>query len=142
MLSAHLKATMMKVSDPIIFWELSLKRSLLMFTQNMQIYSNLDINPNNGLQDLYNKIAGIPQEAEIKQAITDALANGPRVAMVNSDKGITNFHVSSDIIVDASMAALARSGGKMWNAEGKKKTLLLLFQIVLTPVSMLLALKK
>ena len=121
MLSAHLKATMMKVSDPIIFGAIVETFFADVYTKYADLFKSLDINPNNGLQDLYNKIAGIPQEAEIKQAIADALANGPRVAMVNSEKGITNFHVSSDVIVDASMAALARSGGKMWNAEGKEE---------------------
>ncbi|MEW5677360.1 NADP-dependent isocitrate dehydrogenase [Flavobacterium enshiense] len=121
MLSAHLKATMMKVSDPIIFGAIVETFFADVYTKYADVFKSLDINANNGLQDLYNKIAGIPQEAEIKQAITDALANGPRIAMVNSDKGITNFHVSSDVIVDASMAALARSGGKMWNKEGKEE---------------------
>lgn len=121
MLSAHLKATMMKVSDPIIFGAIVETFFADVYSKYAELFKSLDINPNNGLQDLYNKISGIPQETEIKQAITDALANGPRVAMVNSDKGITNFHVSSDVIVDASMAALARSGGKMWNAEGKEE---------------------
>lgn len=121
MLSAHLKATMMKISDPIIFGAIVETFFADVYTKYVDVFKSLDINPNNGLQDLYNKIAGIPQETEIKQAINEALANGPRVAMVNSDKGITNFHVSSDVIVDASMAALARSGGKMWNAEGKEE---------------------
>ena len=121
MLSAHLKATMMKISDPIIFGAIVETFFADVYTKYAETFKTLDINPNNGLQDLYNKIAGIPQENEIKQAIDIALANGPRVAMVNSDKGITNFHVSSDVIVDASMAALARSGGKMWNAEGKEE---------------------
>jgi isocitrate dehydrogenase len=121
MLSAHLKATMMKISDPIIFGAIVETFFADVYTKYAETFKSLDINPNNGLQDLYNKIAGIPEETEIKQAIDVALANGPRVAMVNSDKGITNFHVSSDVIVDASMAALARSGGKMWNAEGKEE---------------------
>jgi len=121
MLSAHLKATMMKISDPIIFGAIVETFFADVYIKYAETFKTLDINPNNGLQDLYNKIAGIPQENEIKQAIDIALANGPRVAMVNSDKGITNFHVSSDVIVDASMAALARSGGKMWNAAGKEE---------------------
>lgn len=121
MLSAHLKATMMKVSDPIIFGAIVETFFAEVYTKYADLFKSLDINPNNGLQDLYNKITGIPQEAEIKEAIAKALANGPRVAMVNSDKGITNFHISSDVIVDASMAALARNGGKMWNAEGKEE---------------------
>lgn len=121
LLSAHLKATMMKVSDPIIFGAIVETFFSDIFIKYADLFKSLDINPNNGLQDLYEKLAGNAQEAEVKAAIDAALANGPRVAMVNSDKGITNFHVSSDVIVDASMAALARSGGKMWNTEGKEE---------------------
>ncbi len=121
LLSAHLKATMMKVSDPIIFGAIVETFFSDVFTKYADLFKSLDINPNNGLQDLYEKLSGNTQEAEVKAAIDAALANGPRVAMVNSDKGITNFHVSSDVIVDASMAALARNGGKMWNTEGKEE---------------------
>jgi isocitrate dehydrogenase len=121
MLSAHLKATMMKVSDPIIFGAIVETFFADVYSKYTDLFQKLDIIPDNGLQDLLNKIAGLPEEKEITEAISAALANGPRVAMVNSDKGITNFHVSSDIIVDASMAALARSGGKMWNKEGKEE---------------------
>ena len=121
MLSAHLKATMMKISDPIIFGAIVETYFEDVYTKYANLFKSLDIHPNNGLQDLYNKIAGISEEEAIKQDLATALVNGPKVAMVNSDKGITNFHVSSDIIVDASMAALARSGGKMWNTEGKEE---------------------
>lgn len=121
LLSAHLKATMMKVSDPIIFGAIVETFFSEVFEKYAEIFNSLDINPNNGLANLYDKIAGIPQEAEIKADLEKALENGPRVAMVNSDKGITNFHVPSDIIVDASMAALVRGGGKMWNKEGKEE---------------------
>jgi isocitrate dehydrogenase len=121
MLSAHLKATMMKISDPIIFGAIVETYFEDVYTKYANLFKSLDIHPNSGLQDLYNKIVGIPEEEAIKQDLATALANGPKVAMVNSDKGITNFHVSSDIIVDASMAALARSGGKMWNKEGKEE---------------------
>lgn len=121
MLSAHLKATMMKISDPIIFGAIVETYFEDVYTKYANLFKSLDIHPNNGLQDLYNKIAGISEEEAIKQDLATGLANGPKVAMVNSDKGITNFHVSSDIIVDASMAALARSGGKMWNTEGKEE---------------------
>jgi isocitrate dehydrogenase len=121
MLSAHLKATMMKISDPIIFGAIVETYFDAVYTKYCDLFKSLDIHPNNGLQDLYNKIAGISEEESIKQDLAAALANGPEVAMVNSEKGITNFHVSSDIIVDASMAALARSGGKMWNTEGKEE---------------------
>lgn len=121
MLSAHLKATMMKISDPIIFGAIVETYFEDVYTKYANLFKSLDIHPNSGLQDLYNKIAGISEEEAIKQDLATALANGPKVAMVNSDKGITNFHVSSDIIVDASMAALARSGGKMWNTAGKEE---------------------
>lgn len=117
-LSAHLKATMMKISDPIIFGAIVETFFKDVFSKYAETFKSLDINPNNGLQNLYDKIAGIPQEAEIKADIDKALAEGPKVAMVNSDKGITNFHVPSDIIVDASMAALIRNGGKMWDKTG------------------------
>jgi isocitrate dehydrogenase len=121
MLSAHLKATMMKISDPIIFGAIVETYFEPVYTKYFDLFKSLDIHPNNGLQDLYNKIAGISEEEAIKQDLAAALAKGPKVAMVNSEKGITNFHVSSDIIVDASMAALARSGGKMWNTAGKEE---------------------
>lgn len=121
LLSAHLKATMMKVSDPIIFGAIVETFFKDVFAKYGDLFKSLDINPNNGLADLYEKIKGQPQEAEIKSAIDEALTNGPRVAMVNSDKGITNFHVPSDIIVDASMAALVRNGGKMWNKDGAEE---------------------
>ena len=121
LLSAHLKATMMKVSDPIIFGAIVETFFSEVFEKYAETFKSLDINPNNGLANLYDKIAGIPQETEIKADLEKALENGPRVAMVNSEKGITNFHVPSDIIVDASMAALVRGGGKMWNKEGKEE---------------------
>ncbi|TGN29347.1 NADP-dependent isocitrate dehydrogenase [Empedobacter tilapiae] len=121
LLSAHLKATMMKISDPVIFGAIVETFFKDVFVKYAETFKSLDINPNNGLADLFEKIKGQPQEAEIKAAIEADLANGPRVAMVNSDKGITNFHVPSDIIVDASMAALVRNGGKMWNKDGAEE---------------------
>ncbi|MBH1959497.1 MAG: NADP-dependent isocitrate dehydrogenase [Flavobacteriia bacterium] len=121
LLSGHLKATMMKISDPIIFGAMVQVFFNDVFTKYADLFNELDINPNNGLQDLFDKIAGNAKEAEIKADIEKTLDNGPAVAMVNSDKGITNFHVPSDIIVDASMAALIRGGGKMWNKEGKEE---------------------
>ncbi|MEP6850384.1 MAG: NADP-dependent isocitrate dehydrogenase [Acidobacteriota bacterium] len=118
LLSAHLKATMMKVSDPIIFGAIVETYFKDVFEKYKDTFKELDINPNFGLATLFEKIAGHPQEAEIKADIAKAIENGPKLAMVNSDKGITNFHVSSDVIVDASMAALVRGGGKMWNKDG------------------------
>ncbi|HLM00077.1 MAG TPA: NADP-dependent isocitrate dehydrogenase, partial [Pyrinomonadaceae bacterium] len=121
LLSAHLKATMMKVSDPIIFGAIVETYFKDVFEKHKDAFAELDINPNYGLATLYEKIAGHSQEAEIKADIEKAIENGPRIAMVNSDKGITNFHVSSDVIIDASMAALVRGGGKMWNKDGKEE---------------------
>jgi isocitrate dehydrogenase len=121
LLSAHLKATMMKISDPIIFGAIVETYFKDVFEKYKDTFAELDINPNYGLATLYEKIAGHPQEAEIKADIAKTIENGPRLAMVNSDKGITNFHVSSDVIVDASMASLVRGGGKMWNKEGAEE---------------------
>ncbi|WHF52353.1 NADP-dependent isocitrate dehydrogenase [Chryseobacterium gotjawalense] len=121
LLSGHLKATMMKISDPIIFGAIVETYFKDVFEKYKDTFKELDINPNFGLATLFEKISGHPKEAEIKADIAKTIENGPRIAMVNSDKGITNFHVSSDIIVDASMAALIRGGGKMWNAEGNEE---------------------
>lgn len=121
LLSAHLKATMMKVSDPIIFGAIVETYFKDVFEKYKDTFAELDINPNYGLATLYEKITGHPKEAEIKADIEKTIAGGARIAMVNSDNGITNFHVSSDVIVDASMAALVRGGGKMWNKDGKEE---------------------
>ena len=121
LLSAHLKATMMKISDPIIFGAIVETYFKDIFEKYKATFDALDISPNNGLASLYEKIKGNEKEEEIKSAIEKAIADGPRIAMVNSDQGITNFHVPSDVIVDASMAALVRGGGKMWNKEGKEE---------------------
>lgn len=121
LLSLHLKATMMKVSDPIIFGAVLETYFKDVFEKHAQTFRELDINPNLGLATLYEKIAGTPHEAEIKADIDKAIENGPQIAMVNSDQGITNFHVSSDVIVDASMASLVRAGGKMWNKDGAEE---------------------
>jgi isocitrate dehydrogenase len=119
LLSAHLKATMMKVSDPIIFGAIVEVYFKDVFTKYAEVFNTLKYNPNNGLGDLYVKIAGNPLEQEIKTDIAKAIENGPALAMVNSDKGITNLHVPSDVIVDASMPAMIRTSGQMWNKEGK-----------------------
>jgi isocitrate dehydrogenase len=121
LLSAHLKATMMKVSDPIIFGAIVETYFADVFEKYKDTFRELDINPNFGLATLFEKIAGHRREHEIRADIAAGIDKGPRVAMVNSDKGITNFHVSSDVIVDASMAALVRGGGKMWNKDGNEE---------------------
>jgi isocitrate dehydrogenase len=119
--SAHLKATMMKVSDPVIFGAIVEVFFKDVFTKYADLFKELGINKNNGLGEVYAKIAGHAQEAEVKAAIEAAMNEGPALAMVNSDKGITNLHVPSDVIVDASMPAMIRTSGQMWNAEGKQQ---------------------
>lgn len=121
LLSAHLKATMMKVSDPIIFGAIVEVYFKDVFEKYGSIFEELNINSNNGLGEVYARIAGHPKEAEIKAAIDNAINNGPDLAMVNSEKGITNLHVPSDVIVDASMPAMIRIGGKMWDKDGKER---------------------
>lgn len=118
LLSAHLKATMMKVSDPIIFGAIVETYFKDVFDKYKETFAELEIDPKFGLATLFEKISGHAQEAEIRADIARTIEQGPRLAMVNSDNGITNFHVSSDVIIDASMAALIRGGGKMWNKDG------------------------
>ena len=124
--SAHLKATMMKVSDPIIFGAIVSVYFEKVFQKYAALFAQLGVNPNNGLGELYAKIAGDPQEAQIKADIQAAIENGPDIAMVNSDKGITNLHVPSDVIVDASMPAMIRTSGQMWNKDRKQQDTLAL----------------
>ncbi len=119
LLSAHLKATMMKVSDPIMFGAIVEVYFKDLFAKYADLFKELGVDTRNGLGDVYAKIAGHPQEAEVKAAIDAAIENGPDLAMVDSDRGITNLHVPSDVIIDASMPAMIRAGGKMWNKEGK-----------------------
>lgn len=121
LLSAHLKATMMKVSDPIIFGAIVEVYFKDVFATYRELFNQLGINKNNGLGEVYAKIAGHAKEQAVKSAIEEAIANGPALAMVNSDKGISNLHVPSDVIVDASMPAMIRTSGQMWNATGKSQ---------------------
>lgn len=121
LLSVHLKATMMKVSDPIIFGHFVSVFYAPVLEKHVAVLSELAVDLNNGLGDLYAKIKSLPAEkqAEIESDITALYATRPELAMVNSDKGITNLHVPSDVIVDASMPAMIRDSGKMWNTAGK-----------------------
>lgn len=121
LLSAHLKATMMKVSDPIIFGAIVKVYFKDVFEKYASTFKNLDISENNGLGEIYAKIKGHEAEEEIKEAIAKAIEEGPDLAMVNSDRGITNLHVPSDVIIDASMPAMIRTSGKMWNKEGNQQ---------------------
>lgn len=118
--SLHLKATMMKVSDPILFGHCVRAYYGAAFQKHADIFEQLGVDPNNGIGDAYEKIETLPgDQAEAIRADLDAcLANGPDLAMVNSDKGITNLHVPSDIIIDASMPAAIRESGKMWGPDG------------------------
>ncbi|MEI6064364.1 MAG: NADP-dependent isocitrate dehydrogenase [Pseudanabaena sp. ELA748] len=121
LLSLHVKATMMKISDPILFGHAVTVYYEDVFAKYADIFATLGINPNNGLGDVYAKIQSLSTEQ--KEAIAADLEavyeKQPRLAMVNSDKGITNLHVPSDVIIDASMAATIRTSGKMWGADGK-----------------------
>jgi isocitrate dehydrogenase len=119
LLSVHLKATMMKVSDPIIFGAIVEVYFSSVFEKYATLFTELGVDTRNGLGDVYAKIAGCPEQAAVEGAINQAIENGPALAMVNSDKGITNLHVPSDVIVDASMPAMIRTSGKMWNKDGK-----------------------
>ena len=120
--SLHMKATMMKVSDPIIFGHCVSVYYEDVFKKHEKVLNELGVNPNNGIGDVYAKIGKLPQaqQDEIKGDLEAAQKNGPTLAMVDSDKGITNLHVPSDIIIDASMAAALRVGGKMWGPDGKE----------------------
>ncbi|PKN28065.1 MAG: isocitrate dehydrogenase (NADP(+)) [Deltaproteobacteria bacterium HGW-Deltaproteobacteria-22] len=121
--SVHLKATMMKVSDPILFGHFVSVFYADVFEKHAATFARLGIHPNNGMGDLYARIAGLPedQRKEIEADIDAVYEKRPELAMVNSDKGITNLHVPSDIIIDASMPAAIRLSGCMWDREGKKK---------------------
>lgn len=119
--SLHMKATMMKVSDPIIFGHAVEVFFADLIAKHAEVLKTLGVDFKNGFGDLIAKIQALPadQKAAIEADIHAAYANGPVLAMVNSDKGITNLHVPSDVIVDASMPAMIRAGGKMWDPEGK-----------------------
>ncbi|MCP2043325.1 NADP-dependent isocitrate dehydrogenase [Pontibacter sp. HSC-36F09] len=121
LLSLHLKATMMKVSDPIMFGHAVTVFFKDTFAKHAATFKELGVDPNNGLGDVYAKIQNLPeaQRAEIEADLKAEMANRPELAMVNSDKGITNLHVPSDVIIDASMPAAIRSSGQMWGADGK-----------------------
>lgn len=120
LLSVHLKATMMKVSDPIIFGHITAVFYQSLIEKHQALFDTLGVNLNNGLGDIYNKISALDsdQQAEILADIATIYTHRPALAMVDSGKGITNLHVPSDVIVDASMPAMIRSSGQMWNAQG------------------------
>lgn len=119
--SLHVKATMMKVSHPIVFGHCVKVFYKDLFNKHAELFESLGVNANNGLGSVYDKIASLPesQRTEIQRDINACYAERPLIAMVNSDKGISNLHVPSDVIVDASMPAMIRSSGKMWGPDGK-----------------------
>ncbi len=123
LLSLHLKATMMKVSDPIMFGFAVKVYFKDLIAKHGELFESLGVNFNNGLGDLYSKLDSVDanKKAEIEADIEAVYAKQPRLAMVNSEKGITNLHVPSDVIIDASMPAMLKGGGKMWNAEDKEE---------------------
>lgn len=123
MWSLHVKATMMKVSHPIVFGHAVTVFYKELFEKYADLFEELEVNPNNGIGSVYDKIATLPRSKreEIEEAIHACHEHRPEMAMVDSVKGITNLHVPSDVIVDASMPAMIRNGGKMWGPDGRPK---------------------
>lgn len=123
MFSLHVKATMMKVSHPIVFGHAVTVYFKDVFEKHAETFKELGVNPNNGLSNVHQKIESLPfsQRSEIEADIRACYEHRPEMAMVDSDKGISNLHVPSDVIVDASMPAMIREGGKMWGTDGKLK---------------------
>ena len=121
--SLHMKATMMKVSDPIMFGAAVEVFFKDVFSSYANDFADLGVDVRNGLGDIYAKIGQLPEakRQEIELALESAITNGPDLAMVNSDKGITNLHVPSDVIIDASMPAMIRTSGRMWDKDGKAR---------------------
>lgn len=121
--SLHVKATMMKVSHPIVFGHAVTVFFKDVFEKHAEELKNLGVEPNNGMNNIYEKIETLPysRRQQIKEDILDGYEHRPELAMVNSDKGISNLHAPSDVIVDASMPAMIREGGKMWGTDGKLK---------------------
>jgi len=121
LLSLHLKATMMKVSDPIMFGHAVTVYYQDLFAKHAEMFKRLGVEPNNGIGDVYAKIENLPaaQRAQIEADIQAVYASQPALAMVDSDKGITNLHVPSNVIIDASMPAAVRASGQMWGPDGR-----------------------
>ena len=121
LMSVHMKATMMKVSDPVIFGHAVRAYYKAVYDKHEKVFADLGISPNNGVGEIYSKLGELPEakQQEIKADIDAVYKTQPPLAMVNSDKGITNLHVPSDVIIDASMPAAIRTSGQMWNADGE-----------------------
>ena len=110
---------MMKISDPIIFGHMVKVYYKEVFAKHASLFKELGVNVNNGLGDLYDKLKGHPKQAEVEADIQNVYLSRPSLAMVDSSKGITNLHVPSDVIIDASMPNVVRDGGQMWNKDDK-----------------------
>merc|ERR1719233_333898 len=119
MVSLHLKATMMKISDPIIFGHMVKVYYKDVFAKHGDLFKELGVNVNNGLGDIYDKIKGHPKQAEVEADVQNVYLSRPSLAMVDSSKGITNLHIPSDVIIDASMPCVVRDGGAVWNKDDK-----------------------
>ena len=121
--SLHVKATMMKVSHPIVFGHAVTVYFKDVFEKHKELFEQIGVNPNSGMSNLYDKIKDLSfsERSEIEEDIRDCFINRPEMAMVDSDRGISNLHTPSDVIVDASMPAMIRAGGKMWGTDGKMK---------------------
>merc|ERR550534_2364141 len=110
---------MMKISDPIIFGHMVKVYYKDVFAKHAALFKELGVNVNNGLGDLYDKVKGHPKQAEVEEDVQNVYLSRPSLAMVDSSKGITNLHVPSDVIIDASMPCVVRDSGKMWNANNE-----------------------
>jgi len=119
MMSLHMKATMMKVSDPIMFGHMVKVYYKDVFAKHSDLFKELGVNVNNGLGDIYDKVKGHSKQIEVETDILHCYNSRPKLAMVDSSKGITNLHVPSDVIIDASMPCVVRDGGAMWNKDDK-----------------------
>jgi isocitrate dehydrogenase len=119
LLSLHLKATMMKISDPIMFGHCVKEYFASAFEKHAATFEGLGVNPNNGIGDAFDKIKSLPdiERASIESDLLKCIEDGPRLAMVDSNRGITNLHVPSDVIIDASMPVVVRDSGMMWNKD-------------------------
>lgn len=120
LLSLHLKATMMKVSDPVIFGHAVQVYFKELFDSFSEEFTRLGVNPNNGVSELLSKVENSPKKQEILTKYNEILSKSAPLSMVNSDKGITNLHIPSDVIVDASMPAMLKNGARLWDKEGKE----------------------